>query len=121
MSHCHYTVSQEHQFVNLIITCSNFIATVMIYIFKFHFSCFREPLTSYYFLFPNFILRPLLFRKCIIIYLLLFLFGNVHPNPSPVPLHKFNNISPRDVYESFSISPYLSKLKIAMLNTLSLQ
>ena len=55
MSHCHYNVMQEHQLVNLIITFSNFIVTMMKYFFKFHFSCFQEPLTPYYFLLLNFI------------------------------------------------------------------
>ena len=90
----------------------------MIHVFKFHFSCFRELLTPHYFLLPNFILRPILSRKCMIIYLLLFLSGNVHPNPGPIPLHKFNNISPLDVYESFSVSS-LPKSRIAMLNACS--
>ena len=115
MFQCHCIVMQERYIVNLITIRSNFIVTVMIYVFKFHFSCFREPLTPYYFLYPNFILRPLLSHKCIIIYHLLFLFGNVHPNPGPVPLHKFNNISPLEVYEFFSVSP-LPKLRIAMQN-----
>ena len=115
VSHCHYNVMQERQFVNLVITRSNFIITVMVHVFKFHFSCFRKPLTSYSFLLPNFILRPLIFRKCMIIYLLLFLPGNVHPNPGPVPLHKFNKISPLYVCEPLSVSS-LPKLRIAMLN-----
>ena len=86
MSHCHYNIKQERQFLNLIIIRSNLIVTVMMHVFKFHFSCFRELLTSYYFLLPNFILRPLLSRKCMIIYLL-FLSGNVHPSPVPAPLY----------------------------------
>ena len=102
MSHSHYNVMQERQFVNLIITCSNFIVTVMRHVFKFHFSCFRKPLNPYYFLLPTFILRPLLSRKCMIIYFLLFLSGNVQPIPDPVSLHKFNKISSLDVYEPFS-------------------
>ena len=106
---------QERQFVNLIITYSNFIVTVMIQVFKFHFSCFREPLTPYYLL-PNFILHPLLSRKCMINYLLLFLSGNVHLNSGLVPLYKFNNISPLDVYEPFSVSLSIPKLRIAMQN-----
>ena len=50
---------------------------------------------------------------------MLFLSGNVHPSPGPVSLHKFNNISPLDVYEPFSVSPSLPKLRIAMLNARS--
>ena len=46
-------------------------------------------------------------------------FCYVHPNPGPVPLHKFNNISPLDVYKPFSVSPPLPKLRIAMLNACS--
>ena len=91
----------------------------MIHVFEFHFSCFREPLTPYYFLLPNSILCPLLSHKCMIIYLLLFLSGYVNPNLGPVPLHKFNNISPLDVYKPSSVSPSLPKLRIAMLNTRS--
>ena len=115
MSHCHYNVVQERQFVNLIITHSNFIATLMVLACKFHFFCFREPLTPYCFLFPNFILRPLLSCKCLIIYLLLFLSDNFYLIRGLVPLRKFNNISLLDVYELFSITP-LPKLRIAMLN-----
>ena len=93
MTHSHYTAMQELQIVNLIITDSNRIVSVMIRLLKFHFSYFRESLTPYYLLFPNFIFRPLLSRKCIIIYLLLFLSGNIHPNPVPVQFHKFNDTS----------------------------
>ena len=120
LSHCHYNVMQECQFVNFIITRSNFIVTVMIRVFKFHTSCFRKPPTPNHFLEPNSILRPLLSRKCMIIYFLLFFSGNVQPNPGPVSLHKFNNISPLDVYEPFSVSPSLPKLRLAMLNARSL-
>ena len=84
MSHYHYTAMQELQIVNLIITDSNRIVSVMIYLFKFRFSYFRESLNLYYLLFPNFIFYPLLSRKCIVIYLLLFLSSNIHPNPGPV-------------------------------------
>ena len=45
--------------------------------------------------------------------------GNVHPNPGLVPLLKFNNIIPLDIYEPFSVSPSLPKLRIAILNTRS--
>ena len=110
---------QECQFVNLIITRSNFIVTVMIHVFKFHFSCFRKPLTPYHFLLPNFILRPLLSRKCMILYLLLFLSGNVLPSPGPTTLHKFNNISPLVIYKPCSVSPSPPKLRITKLNARS--
>ena len=45
--------------------------------------------------------------------------NNVHPNPGPVPLHKFNNISPLDVFEPLSVSPPLPTLRIANLNARS--
>ena len=69
--------------------------------------------------FPNFIFRPLLSRKCIIIYLFLFLSGNIHPNPDPVQYHKFNDTSPLDVYEPFCSYPLQPTLRIALLNTRS--
>ena len=40
------------------------------------------------------------------------------PNPGSVPSHKFNKISPLDVYEPLSVSPQ-PKLRIAMLNARS--
>ena len=110
---------QELQIVNMIIIESNCIVSVMIYLFKFHFSYFRESLTPYYLLFPNFIFCPLLFCKCIIIYLLLFFSGNIHPNPGPAQFHKFNNTSPLDVYKPFCSSPPQPKLRIALRNARS--
>ena len=91
MSHCHYTVMQKHQFVNLIITRSNFIVTVMTHVFKFHSSSLRELLTPYYFLFPDFILHLLLSRKCIIIHISLLLSCNVPP--TVVQFHYINLIT----------------------------
>ena len=60
MLHSHYTTMQELQIVNLIITDSNHIVSVIIHWFKFHFSYFRESLTPCFLLFPNFIFRWLL-------------------------------------------------------------
>ena len=73
-----------------------------------------RPNSLLYFLLPNSILCPLLSRKCMIIYLLLFLSGNFHPNPGPASLHKFINISPLDIYEPFSVSLSLLKLRIGL-------
>ena len=72
MSHSHYTAMQELQIVNMIITDSNCIVSVMIHLYKFHFLYFSESFTPYYLLFPNFIFHPLLSRKCVIICLLCF-------------------------------------------------
>ena len=53
MSHSHYIAMQEYQIVNLIITRLNFIVTIMINLFEFHFSYFRKSINQYFFLFPN--------------------------------------------------------------------
>ena len=109
----------ELHIVNLIISDSNHIVSVMINLFKFKFSYFRESLNPYFLLFPNFIFRPLLSCNCIIIYLILFLYGNIHPNPGPVQFHKLINTSPLDIFEPFCSSPLQRKLRMALLNVRS--
>ena len=109
---------QEIQIVNKIITDSNCIVFVMIHLFKFYLLYFRESLTPYYLLFPQFHFSSIIIQQMYYYLSPVFLSGNIHSNPGPVQFHKFNDTS-LDVYEPFCSSLPQPKLRIALLNARS--
>ena len=101
------------------ITSSNCIVYVMIHLLKFHFSYFRESPTPYFFFYPISFFAHYTTPQMYYYLSSLFLSDNIHPKPSPVQFHKFNDTSPLDVYEPFCLSPHQPKLRIALLNARS--
>ena len=63
-------------------------------------------------------MRPILSPKCFVMFLLLFLSGDIQLNPGPVSLKSQYVSSPLDVYEPF-LSPTVPKLRLATLNSRS--
>ena len=84
-----------------------------IYVFSF-----RNSNTPYYLLSHNIIARPILFRKCFFICILLFLSGEIQLNSGTVSLNNQYASSPLDVYEPV-LSPITPNLRIATLNSRS--
>ena len=103
---------------NAIFTQSKFIAITALHCFKFHSFYFRNQNTPYYLLNRSIIIRPNLSRKCFVMFLLLFLSGDIQLNPGPVSLKSLYVSSPLDVYKPF-LSPTVPKLCMATLNSRS--
>ena len=89
-----------------------FIAITASHCCKFHSFYFRNQNAPYYLLNRNIIVRPILSRKCFVMFLLLFLSGDIQINPGPVSLKSQYVSSLLDVYELF-LSPTVPKLRMA--------
>ena len=118
LSLTYFQVSQPIKIINYFVTQSKFIAITALHCFKFHSFYFRNQNTPYYLLNRNIIVRPILSRKCFVMFLLLFLSGDIQLNPGPVSLKSQYVSSPLDVYEPF-LSPTVPKLRLATLNSRS--
>ena len=97
----YFQLSQPIKIINYFVTQSKFIAKIALHCFKFHSFYFRNQNTPYYLLNRNIIMRPILSRKCFVIFLLLFLSGDIQLSPGPVSLKGQYVSSPLDVYEPF--------------------
>ena len=118
LSLTYFQSSQPIKNINYFVTQSKFIAITALHCFKFHSFYFRNQNTPYYLLNLNIIVRPILFRKCFVMFLLLFLSGDIQLNPGPVSLKSQYVSFPLDVYEPF-LSPTVPKLRMATLNSRS--
>ena len=118
LSLTYFQVSQPIKIINYFVTQSKFIAITALHCFKFHSFYFRNQNTPYYLLNRNIIVRPILSRKCFVMFLLLFLSGDIQLNPGPVSLKSQYVSSPLDVYEP-CLSPTVPKLRLATLNSRS--
>ena len=114
----YFQFSQPIKIINYFVTQSKFIAITTLHCFKFHSFYFRNQNTSYYLLNRNIIVRPILCRKCFVMFLLLFLSGDVQLNLGIVPLKSQYASSPLYVYEPF-LSPTVPKLRMATFNSRS--
>ena len=117
LSLTYFQSSQPIKIINYFVTQSKFIAITALYCFKFHSFYFRNQNAPYYLLNRNIFVRPILSRKCFVLFLLIFS-GDIQLNPGPVSLKSQYVSSPLDVYEPF-LSPTVPKLRLATLNSRS--
>ena len=114
----YFQFSQPIKIINFFVTQAKFIAITTLHCFIFQSFYFRNQNTPYYLLNRIVIVRPILSCKCFVMFLLLFLLGNIQLNSDPVSLKSQYVASPLDVYESF-LSPTVPELRLATLNSRS--
>ena len=116
LSLTYFQLSQPIKIINYFVTQSKFIAITVLHCFKFHSFYFRNQNTPYYLLNRNIIIQPIISRKYFVIFLLLFLSGDIQLNPGPVSLKSRYVTSPLNVYKPF-LSPTVPKLRMATLDS----